>query len=122
MVGIDGKDVVSLSSSVVSVSDTSAGSSAAAIGGRGMANVNITPHRAHLARDTHTIFLVCTRLQFWSPPLDRIFGFVVLTSLKSHSISTMFHRTFVYLSFVVVSFDVSIHCHSARRVMLWPTG
>ena len=54
MVGIDGKDVVSLSSSVVSVSDTSAGSSAAAIGGRGMANVNITPHRAHLARDTHT--------------------------------------------------------------------
>ena len=29
---------------------------------------------------------------------------------------------FVYLSFVVVSFDPSIQCHSARRVMLWPTG
>ena len=67
---------------------------------------------------------------------------MVLASLKSHSISSMFHRTlldpqlssallytdsytctwFVYLSFVVKFFDVSIHCHSASRVLLWPTG
>ena len=59
---------------------------------------------------------------------------------KSHSISSMVHRTlldpqlsflyvlsytciwFVYLSLAVAPVDVSIHCHSSKRVMLWPTN
>ena len=67
---------------------------------------------------------------------------VVLASLQSRSISFMFQlhlawrtvvsallynvsytcTSFVHLSFVVISLDVSIHCHSARWIMLWPTG
>ena len=66
----------------------------------------------------------------------------VCVFLKNHSISSMFHRTlldpqmsphffhvlsytctgFVYLSFAGIPVDDSIHCHSARRVVLWPTG
>ena len=91
----------------------------------------------------HTQFFSCARgSNSGAYTLDRIVGLLFLRLLKSHFISPVFHRTlldsqlsphfstpfsstctwFAYLSFVVISFDVSIHCHSARRVMLWPTG
>ena len=48
-------------------------------------SANSTPHRAHLTRATLATILVCTwRKDLW---------IVVLASLKSHSISSMCHRT-----------------------------
>ena len=91
--------------------------------------VNSTLHLAHLSRcharnfsNVHLAQVLVT-----SSGQDR--WVVVLASLQSHSISSMFHRTLPdtqlsprFSSCVVISFDVSIHCHSARSVMLGPTG
>ena len=64
--------------------------------------------RAHVALDDSGILLnvVC---------LSTVF----LTFLYIFSYTCTW---FVYLSLAVIPVDESIHCPSARRVMLWPTG
>ena len=102
--------------------------------------VNSTPHRADLSRATHNFSRVHVA-QVLEPSTGQDRWVVLLASFKRHSFSFMFHRTFldpqlsphfsfvsytctwfVYFSFVALSFGESIHCHSARRVVLWPTG
>ena len=86
---------------------------------------------AFLTWHTRKFLVVCTWLLLNA----------VCVFLESHLISSMLHSTlldhrflhfsphlcytciwFVCHSFVAPSFGESIHCHSARRVMLWPTG
>ena len=78
--------------------------------------VDGAPRRAHLTHATHTFFLVWTWLNMFELCC-------VLSFLKSHSISSMFRDTLLDTLFSsALSFGESIHCHSARRVMLWPIG
>ena len=101
--------------------------------------VNSTPHRAHLSRATHTIFLVvCMMLKRWSRHsvecsparfLKVIPSHPCLTALcLTHNCLHIFLRFsysctwFVYLSLAVIPVDGSIHCPSAKRVMLWASG
>ena len=55
--------------------------------------VTRTPHRASFTCNTHAVFLVCTWLKFWGPSSGQDRWMVVLASMQSHSISSMFHRT-----------------------------
>ena len=91
--------------------------------------VNSTPHRAHLTRATHAMFLVCA----W---LEDTWITLIRASRESHSISSMFRGTlldapfsspfstpFATLAhslatspFAALFFGESIRCHSAWRI------
>ena len=58
--------------------------------------VNSTPHRAHLTRATHVIFLVCTWLKVFELCCSLVF-------LESHSISSMFRGTLLETLFSTFS-------------------
>ena len=98
-----------------------------------------TLHRADLSRATHAFFSRRVHVA-----QDRgILLHAVCVLLKNHSISSVFHRALLdpqlsspfstsfptrapgsstSLSLAVIPVVESIHCHSARMVLLWPIG
>ena len=80
--------------------------------------VNRTPHRAHLSRATHVIFLVCTWLKFRSPVLDRIFGLCFLRVLKVTPSHTCFTAPCLTHSCLRTSLHRFLHLHLVRPPLL----
>ena len=89
-------------------------------------SVNSTPHRAHLTRVTHAIFL-CARASRCLRVVVVLSTFHLIHHLAWPTVGSAFLHTvsytctwFVCHTFVALSCDESIHCPSPRRVMLWP--
>ena len=84
---------------------------------RATGGVNSTPHRAHVTRATHAIFLVCT----WLKTFELCCSTFHLIQVSPHLAWPTTCTWFVYHC-VALSFGEFIRCHCARRVMLWPNN